>query len=222
MDIFLYDNSLKNFIKLPVVPLDLEVSSPQEVETFRSIGQGELKIIGDKGSRSFSLETFFPVHDYPFLKDRTYKGMQYVDIIEKWRESKLPLTVIVSSLNINFQCAIEDFEYGVQDGSGDIYYTLDLVESKPPNIKKVSPNKSTVPPKKGQTTPPKKAEYLENAYGVVNVKTTLNVRSGAGMNYKRIGSLKSKAKVYRLNGSWWQIQYGKGMGYVSSKYIRRV
>lgn len=257
MDIFLYENTLKNFIKLPIVPLDLEVESPQDVETFKSIGQGELKIIGDKGARSFSIETFFPVHEYPFLKDRTYKGMQYVEIIQRWRDSKLPITVIITDLNINFKCAIENFSYRVQDGSGDIYYTLDLSESKDPVIKKVTNVKvsttslptsisnnviiSTTPPStsasssksssgkkpkgkgKASSKDKKNVDTLKNAYAIVTDKKGGLVRSGAGKSYKKVGTIKynSKVKLYRITGAWWQVQFGKGTGWINSSYVRR-
>ncbi len=58
--------------------------------------------------------------------------------------------------------------------------------------------------------------------GIVNVSTTLNVRSGPGTNYKRIGYLTKNQKVTLLtwSGSWYQIKFGNTTGYVSSDYIK--
>jgi uncharacterized protein YgiM (DUF1202 family) len=61
--------------------------------------------------------------------------------------------------------------------------------------------------------------------GTVNVSSSLNVRSGAGTNYPKIGSVFSGEKVQILgkSGDWLHIEYntsnGKKRGYVSGKYI---
>ena len=57
--------------------------------------------------------------------------------------------------------------------------------------------------------------------GIVNA-SRLNVRSGPGTNYKRIGQLNRNTKVSLLshNNGWYRIQYGAMKGYVSDSYIR--
>lgn len=63
--------------------------------------------------------------------------------------------------------------------------------------------------------------------GTVNVSSSLNVRSGAGTNYSKIGSVFSGEKVQILgnSGDWLHIEYntskGKKRGYVLGKYITR-
>lgn len=57
---------------------------------------------------------------------------------------------------------------------------------------------------------------------VVNA-TTLNVRSGAGTNYKKIGSLKNGAKVdviQKQSNGWYRINYNGKTGYVSGQYVK--
>lgn len=59
-------------------------------------------------------------------------------------------------------------------------------------------------------------------YGIVNIESgTLNVRSGAGLNYSVIGSLNKgdKVKLGPLVGDWYNIYYGQHGGFVYSKYI---
>ena len=55
---------------------------------------------------------------------------------------------------------------------------------------------------------------------IVNT-SSLNVRNGAGTNYKKIGSLSKGTKVNVISESkgWSKINYNKGTGYVSSKYL---
>lgn len=57
---------------------------------------------------------------------------------------------------------------------------------------------------------------------VVNVTTTLNIRSGAGTNYGIVGRVGANATVNILGqeGGWYKISYNGLTGYVSSDYIR--
>lgn len=128
MDIFIYTNDRKEVIKLPVVPNEVMVSSPQKNEVFESISLGELKLIGFKGLKTLSLSSFFPVKKYPFLRDDTYKGFEYVNKIEKWRELQKPMRLMVTDTNINMPITIDSFDYGVRDGSGDVYYSMAISE----------------------------------------------------------------------------------------------
>lgn len=73
------------------------------------------------------IDSFFPSKDYPFLRDRSFKGWEYVEIIESWIDRRLPIRLIITDTPINIPCAIESFEYRL-DQSGDISYTLSLGE----------------------------------------------------------------------------------------------
>ncbi|MFJ8264772.1 SH3 domain-containing protein [Peribacillus asahii] len=58
----------------------------------------------------------------------------------------------------------------------------------------------------------------------VNIKSgTLNVRSGAGTKYKKVGSLKKGAKVAiysNTKNGWSEIRYKKKKAYVATKYLK--
>ncbi|WP_053367693.1 SH3 domain-containing protein [Bacillus sp. FJAT-27245] len=59
--------------------------------------------------------------------------------------------------------------------------------------------------------------------GVVEIKSgVLNVRSGPGLKYKKIGTLKNKVSVpvAAVKNGWVQIKYGKQTGYVLDDYVR--
>ena len=76
MDIYLSVNNREQVICLPVLPAEFTVSKPQKNEVFETVDQGELKLIGKAGLKGITISSFFPVRDYPFLKDRTYKGFE--------------------------------------------------------------------------------------------------------------------------------------------------
>ncbi|SFU76839.1 SH3 domain-containing protein, partial [Clostridium sp. DSM 8431] len=57
---------------------------------------------------------------------------------------------------------------------------------------------------------------------VVNISSTLNIRSGAGTNYAVLGHLRNDENVTILGkeGSWYHISYNGTNGYVSAEYIQ--
>jgi len=102
---------------------------------------------------------------------------------------------------------------------GNYYYTIEAVtgDGSTANAYGSFQLVKGEPPSRGETpTPPSTSKT-----GTVKVSTTLNVRSGAGTQYKIIGSLKNGAKVEILgqSGSWYKIKYGSITGYVSSQYV---
>ncbi len=80
----------------------------------------------------------------------------------------------------------------------------------------------TATPKPEPTATPSPAPSPEPAvYGRVKVNTSLNVRQGAGTQYKVIGSLTNNTKVEIIgeSGEWYRIKTGSLTGYSSKKYI---
>ncbi|OXS67524.1 hypothetical protein B1B04_22290 [Lysinibacillus sp. KCTC 33748] len=136
MDIFLSINNRKQIIQLPIVPAEFKIPSPMNNETFTTINQGDIKVIGRRGLKALTIETFFPLKHYPFSRNRAYKGWEYVEIIESWIDKRVPIRLIITNTPINLAMTIENFEYGPQDGSGDIYYSLSLSEFKFINLEK--------------------------------------------------------------------------------------
>ncbi len=130
MDIFLSINNREQVIKLPVLPESFEVSSPQNNEKFETVNQGELKLIGLRGLRSISFQSFFPARRQSFSTNYAYKDYQFVNIIERWRARRIPIRLIITDTPINMAVAIDDFTYGQRDGTGDVYYSLSLEEFK--------------------------------------------------------------------------------------------
>jgi hypothetical protein len=136
MDIFISVNNREQVIKLPVLPKEFKVQSPWDNERYKTISIGEIKLIGLAELKSISIPAFFPAQDYPFLRDKTYKAWEYVEMIEEWRTRRVPIRLIITETPINMACTIDNFPYGPQDGSGDIYYTLELSEFKFPQLEK--------------------------------------------------------------------------------------
>ncbi|MCG3089128.1 hypothetical protein [Sporosarcina cyprini] len=136
MDIFLSVNNRAEIIQLPIVPSEFKIKSPVNNETFTTINQGDIKLFGESGLKAIVIDAFFPSKDYPFARSNQYKGWEYVKIIESWKERKLRVRLVATGTPINMVFAIDDFVFGPQDGSGDIYYSLSLEEFKDIKLQK--------------------------------------------------------------------------------------
>lgn len=130
MDIFLSINNREQVIKLPVLPTEFRIQSGMKNDTFDTIRQGEIKLIGMTALKAIAIQSFFPAKEYSFLRDDSYKGWEYVEAIEAWKARRVPIRLVITDSPVNMPCTIESFEYGIQDGTKDIYYTLTLSEFK--------------------------------------------------------------------------------------------
>ena len=93
-------------------------------------------------------------------------------------------------------------------------------------LSKISSNPTPETNKPGNTTPSNPTpdnNTSENALREVNT-SILNVRSGAGTNYSKIGSLTQATRVSVISESngWSKINYNGKVGYVSSQYLSKV
>ena len=83
MDIYLSVNNRADILKIPVLPSQFTISKPQSTETFETVSHGELMLIGSPKLKSISISSFFPIRDYPYLRDKSMKGWEYVYKIDK-------------------------------------------------------------------------------------------------------------------------------------------
>ncbi len=130
MDIFLSINNREQVIQLPVVPTQFKVNTGMNNQIYDTVSQGEIKLIGMPKLSSIILESFFPANNYGFVRDKAYSGWEYVNVLEAWKARRVPIRIIITETPINMAVSIERFEYGTQDGSQDVYYTLELAEFK--------------------------------------------------------------------------------------------
>lgn len=127
MNIYLSVNNREEVLTLPVIPPGFTLQKPQGTETFETISKGDLMLIGEAKLKGISFESFFPVRDYPFLKNRDIWGWEYVDIIDRWIDEKLPIRLIITDTPINMAVAVKNFECSVKT-DGDVWYKLEFEE----------------------------------------------------------------------------------------------
>lgn len=137
---FLIEDDYDTIIKLPIMPSEFEISSPFGNETFETMNQGEIIIPGRRGLRSVQVDSFFPGKEYSFNRANDYKGWEYVQLFEEWRDNKLPIRWYITNANKysrNMLIFISEFNHGLQDGTGDVYYSMNLIEAPKPKLGKM-------------------------------------------------------------------------------------
>lgn len=203
MEIFIYDSDNKEKIRMPVIPKSIAISSPQKTERFETVVNGEFNFAGQLAGRKFQLTAFFPVKDYPFVKDATLKGMKYVDKIQEWRNTKKPVHIYITDLEVGFKAIIPSMQYSIKDGSGDIYFEMSIEEY---NFNPVlSKNKNELP-----STAKEQIKVTKDGYVKADDKVRNNIRTGPGIGFSlaTISSTVSKLRSLRQYGDWIQVQGG--------------
>jgi hypothetical protein len=130
MNVIFSANNRQEVLNLPIVPSDLSWDNPSSNEEFETIQHGKVNLIGLDGLITLSIQSFFPMQDYPFAKSKV-KGLECVDFFKRWRAKRVPIRLVVINKAgnelLNIPITVENFIYGL-DPSGDIAYTLEIKE----------------------------------------------------------------------------------------------
>lgn len=116
-------------LRIPVLPSSYQVSSAQMDETVTVTGLGEILLKGKRGLLQVSFSSFFPsFYDPGYCEYSGLKSpMQYVDMIESIKRSGT-VKLVMTGTSASMRCRIQSFEWGEDDGTGDVSYTLAMKE----------------------------------------------------------------------------------------------
>ncbi len=133
MEIWLKQGSKR--LRIPVLASDYEVTSNQINTTVNINALGEVNLKGKRGLQGLTFSSFFP-----YRYDSSYceyldidEPMEYVRLIEKMKRAG-NVKVIITGTIIIMDATIEKFDWGEDDGTGDVSYTLELKEYRKLNI----------------------------------------------------------------------------------------
>lgn len=137
------------------------------------------------------IESFFPNQQYNFCLCKDFqKPYEYIKQLLKWKDSGKPIRVIVTGTPINYAMAIENLTYSEVDGTGDVYFSLELKE-----YKFISTTGQTTTTKNGTTlttpTTTREVKSPSNSYVVKQGDTLWLIAkkmTGDGSNYKVIAN----------------------------------
>lgn len=127
-------------LKMPELPEEIKITVKSNNTTYSVLASGGIVVPGQKGLRSFSIESYFSSND----------AVTSVATIEKMMENqeqyKVPIRVIVNKMNdsyfeydVNIATVIDEFEQKEVGGEvGDIYFSLKFTEHKEYKAKVIS------------------------------------------------------------------------------------
>lgn len=128
-------------MRLPVLPSSFEMKTANTNTRVNINELGTINLIGKSDLKEIAIESFFPTwprgYNHHYCDISWYPSNPYdaVKQIERWRKSGKPIRFIITDTNINIAAAIESFTYGERDGSGDVYFSLELSEYIFPHVK---------------------------------------------------------------------------------------
>ena len=130
-------------IRLPVMPSEFERVIGANYETNNVIGLGDIATFGGNGLAQLSLSSFFPNKEYSFnAYSDIPKPYEFVKYFKEWKNKGVVVRVVLTGTDINQEMYITNFSYGERDGTGDVYYTIDLLEYRPITIPTINENNS--------------------------------------------------------------------------------
>ena len=137
MEIYLGTDNDK--IRFPVVPSSIGVNRSNNIDTESVIKLGEVPIFNGTSLKTIELTSFFPNQEYSFCDYTGFmKPYEFSEKIQKWMYEGKPLRVIVTDSPTNMQCLIQQFDTVEQDGTRDLYFTLNLLEYRPIEVPNLS------------------------------------------------------------------------------------
>lgn len=200
MEIWL--NNEDDQIRFPILPSSWKVNTGQNNTTENVHRKGEVNLLGEKTLETIEISSFFPSKEYPFCQ---YHGFNtdpyfYVEKIKGWKEKKItPRLIITGKAKINMPVSIEGFDYGEEDASGDVAFTLNLKEYVVVKYTEKKKNTNTTDGKEVE----KKDKDTNSKKPGKNVKTTTyTIKKGDtlwSIAKKKTGNSSNWKKIYKKN-----------------------
>lgn len=120
-------------IRIPVVPAEYTVTSEQDNTSVTVCNLGEVTLRGKRKLQQISFSSFFSrQYDSGYCDVRSKSPITMVKKVEKMKRAGSVKLIITGVLSM--KVTIESFEWGENDGTGDISYTLSMKEYRTVSI----------------------------------------------------------------------------------------
>lgn len=124
-------------VRFPVIPSTIGVNRNATVDGENVIGLGQISINQGMNLKTIEFESFFPNQEYPFCQYRGFmKPYDFSHKIQEFMYSGDACRIIVTDSPTNMECYIQDFNTWEQDGTGDLFFNIVLIEHKKPKIER--------------------------------------------------------------------------------------
>ena len=151
------EQEIRTCYVLPVTPTEIKKSKSASVSSIALLNYGSVTSNSNRELEEIQLSSFFPIKEYAFVKGNIQRHshklppvgcyhnkslLQPEDYIRQFQtlvNTGKPFSINIDTLvPIWKNYVVKNFQYSLDDGSGDIYYTLTLLEYRTP--KKASSN----------------------------------------------------------------------------------
>lgn len=130
-------------VRLPVIPSEFERVIEANYDTERVMKLGDIAVFNGNGLAQLSLSSFFPNNEYSFNEySNVPKPYDMVRYFKEWKNKGTVVRVVLTGTDINQEMYITNFSYGERDGTGDVYYNMDLLEYRPIIVPTITENNS--------------------------------------------------------------------------------
>ncbi len=129
---FIFLDTEKNEeLLLPVTPSGYEIDHGINSEKVNLTELGTTNIPGKRYMMNISISCMFPAKKYGFLNEGAKTDPYfYVKKFEGWCDSGKILRFFISRTNINTTCFIESIKFKEQDGTGDVYASINVAQCR--------------------------------------------------------------------------------------------
>jgi len=120
-------------VRIPVLPSSYTITSEQDNTSVTVCNLGEVTLRGKHKLQQVSFSSFFPMqYDSSYCDVRPKSPLNLVKKIEEMKKTGSVKLIITGILSM--KVTIESFEWGENDGTGDIVYTLTMKEYRTVSI----------------------------------------------------------------------------------------
>lgn len=120
-------------VRIPVLPSSYTITSEQDNTSVTVCNLGEVTLRGKRKLQQVSFSSFFPMHyDASYCDGRSKSPISMVNKIEAMKQAGSVKLIITGILAM--KVTIESFEWGENDRTGDIAYTLTMKEYRTVSI----------------------------------------------------------------------------------------
>lgn len=205
MEVWLNEEKGGVNFRFPVIPMPLGKEGGASIDNVDIVRKGRVVVYSGTEPDTITLEGFFPKYYASYCNYKDFPSpVECVSIIEDWRKSGAVLRYIATGLPINERVIITNFDWKHKDGSGNIYYTINLIKKEKITLEEYIPPKTqAIKPKNQQkivqNKPRIKKEPLKNAKHKTTKGDTLvkiaSAKYGNSAKWRMIK--KHPANVYR-------------------------
>lgn len=143
-----------NEFRLPILPAEMAEQGQQDNQTETVNALGEVNLLGLAKLETVTLSAHFPKNAMYYDQHKDYPTPEEcVKLIKGMKEGGVIRFIITEPGLIDYEATIESFEWKQQDGTGDIYYTIEIKRYRRPSNKRSTKKatKKTVTVEKGDT-----------------------------------------------------------------------